>query len=104
MDVLDGVSTIKVAVAYSDKDGNIVTTPGQSAEDYVGLTPIYEDLPGWEGTTSDITKLEDLPMNARAYIQYLEKLLGIPIDIVSTGPERDSTIFVRDLLDQKISH
>ena len=104
LDVLDGVSTIKVAVAYSDKDGNIVTTPGQSAEDYVGLTPIYEDLPGWEGTTSDITKLEDLPMNARAYIQYLEKLLGIPIDIVSTGPERDSTIFVRDLLDQKISH
>jgi adenylosuccinate synthase len=98
LDVLDGLSIIKVAVAYRDAKGNIVNHPGQAADDYVGLEPIYEDLPGWTESTADVTVMSDLPENARAYIQYLEKILGIPIDIVSTGPERDSTIIKRDPL------
>ena len=98
LDVLDGLSIIKVAVAYRDANGKILTRPGQSADDYVGLEPIYEELPGWNESTADIKVMSDLPENARAYILYLEKLLGIPIDIVSTGPERDSTIIVRDPL------
>ena len=98
LDVLDGLSIIKVAVAYSDANGKILTRPGQSADDYVGLQPIYEELPGWVESTADVKVMSDLPANALAYIQYLEKLLGIPIDIVSTGPERDSTIIKRDPL------
>ena len=97
LDVLDGLSIIKVAVAYSDADGKIIHSPSQAADDFVGLKPIYEELPGWNESTVDIKNLSDLPANARAYIQYLEKLLGIPIDLISTGPERDSTIIMRDL-------
>lgn len=96
LDVLDGLETIKIAVAYRNAQGETLTHPPQPADDYVGLTPIYETLPGWSESTADVTSLADLPENARAYIKRLESLLQVPIDMLSTGPERDSTIILRD--------
>ncbi len=96
LDVLDGLETIKIAVAYRNAQGETLSYPPQPADDYVGLTPIYETLPGWSESTADVTSIADLPENARAYIKRLEALLQVPIDMLSTGPERDSTIILRD--------
>ncbi|WP_133129985.1 adenylosuccinate synthase [Legionella yabuuchiae] len=96
LDVLDGLETIKVAVAYRDANGNVLTRPSQAAEDYEGLEPIYEELPGWGESTADLTSKSQLPANALAYIKRLEELLEVPVDMLSTGPERDSTIILRN--------
>lgn len=96
LDVLDGLSTLRIAVAYKNKAGETLTAPPTSADAYLDLTPIYEEMPGWSESTADVTRLEDLPANARAYIQRIETLLEIPIDILSTGPERDSTLILRN--------
>lgn len=97
LDVLDGLDVLKIAVAYKDTQGNIISSPPQAADEFEGLTPVYEEMPGWHETTADITQMNDLPANAIAYLKRIEELLGIPIDMLSTGPERDSTIMLRDL-------
>ena len=97
LDVLDGLDEIQIAVAYQDKNGKRLQAPPNAAEDYEGLTSIYETVPGWQATTADVTSMNALPVNARNYIAYLEKLLGVPISMVSTGPERDSTIMNHDI-------
>jgi len=96
MDVLDGLETIRIAVAYRTQDGQLLSRPPQSADDFVGLEPVYEDMPGWQENTADITSIDDLPANARAYVKRIEAILGIPVDMLSTGPERDSTMVFRD--------
>jgi adenylosuccinate synthase len=99
LDVLDGLDEIKIAVAYQDKEGNRFQSPPNAAEDFEGLTPVYETVPGWQASTFDLKTMSALPTNARHYIDYLEKLLGVPIAIVSTGPERDATIIKQDIWD-----
>jgi adenylosuccinate synthase len=96
LDVLDGLDTIQIAVAYRDKHGTLLSRPPQAAEDYEGLEPVYETLPGWQESTADIKTLAELPANALAYIKRIEELLEVPVDMLSTGPERDSTIILRD--------
>lgn len=100
LDVLDHLKEIKVAVAYRDKQGRHHDTPPSSADDFIDLEPVYETLAGWQTSTEDMTDLEQLPSEARAYISYLEKILGVPIDMISTGPERDSMIVRRQLCEQ----
>ena len=96
LDVLDGLDTIRIATAYQAADGQLLTHPPQAADDFVGLTPIYEDVPGWSESTADVTTLSELPANALAYVKRLEEILGVPVDMLSTGPERTSTIILRD--------
>ena len=96
LDVLDGLDTIRIAVAYRGTDGQLLSRPPQAAEDFEGLQPVYEDLPGWQESTADVTSLDKLPKNARAYVKRIEELLEVPVDMLSTGPERDSTIILRD--------
>lgn len=96
LDVLDGLETLRIAVAYRNADGELLNYPPQSAEDFVGLEPVYEEMPGWSENTADVTSLEQLPENALAYIKRLETLVGVPVDMLSTGPERNSTIILRD--------
>ena len=96
LDVLDELDIIRIAVAYKDSHGKLLSRPPQAAEDFVGLEPIYEDLPGWRESTADITSVDQLPANALSYIKRIEDLLDIPVDMLSTGPERDSTIILRD--------
>ena len=94
LDVLDGLETVKICVAYKDAAGNEIEAP-TDADSYDGLTPVYEEMPGWSESTIGATTLEELPANARAYIKRVEELIGTPIDIVSTGPDRNETIVLR---------
>lgn len=97
LDVLDGLKTIKIAVGYKDASGHRLDYPPQSASAFESLVPIYEEMPGWSVSTADVTDFAQLPSEARAYVRRLESLLGVPIDILSTGPERDSTIMIKDI-------
>ncbi|WP_227370170.1 adenylosuccinate synthase [Halomonas sp. M20] len=95
LDVLDGLETIRVCTGYRSKNGDELDTPVDS-EGYEAVEPIYQDLPGWHDSTLGIKRLDDLPDNARAYISFLEEQTGTPIDIVSTGPDRNETIVLRN--------
>lgn len=94
LDVLDGLEEISICVGYSDADGNPVSSPVDAC-DYDVLTPVYESVPGWSESTLGLKNLNDLPENARAYIERIETLVGAPIDIISTGPDREETIVLR---------
>ncbi len=95
LDVLDGLDTIRVCVEYRRPDGGAAVQP-MDIEGYEELIPVYEDLPGWTESTVGVRTLDGLPANARAYIERIQELLGVPIDIISTGPERKENIFLRD--------
>ena len=96
IDVLDGMKAVKIAVQYKNKSGDILDYPPQAAEDYEDLEPIYEEMPGWSESTENCTTLADLPDNALAYVRRIEALLGVPIDLISTGPERDAMVVLKD--------
>ena len=67
------------------------------ADSYLGLEPVYEDVPGWSESTLGIQALDQLPANAQAYIKRIEELVGAPVDIISTGPDRNETIILRKI-------
>ncbi len=94
LDVLDGLDSIKICVAYQDAQGNNLPVPCDS-EGYEAAIPVYEELPGWSESTFGVQQLERLPAAARAYIKRLEQLVGAPVDIISTGPDRNETIVLR---------
>lgn len=94
LDVLDGLETVKICVAYKNAAGEEIEAP-TDADSYDGLVPVYEEMPGWTESTIGATSLEQLPANARAYVKRIEELIGTPIDIVSTGPDRNETIVLR---------
>ncbi|MFI4963371.1 MAG: adenylosuccinate synthase, partial [Legionellales bacterium] len=100
LDVLDGLDVLKIAVAYKEKNGNLLERPPQAADDFEGLEPVYEEMPGWQESTADVVDMNKLPANAIAYLKRIETLLGVPIDILSTGPERDSTLILRNPFDE----
>ena len=95
LDVLDGLENIRVCVGYRSKDGDVLDNPVDS-EGYEAVEPVYHDLPGWKESTLGAKKVEDLPANARAYISFLEEQTGTSIDIISTGPDRNETIVLRN--------
>ncbi|MCY1423671.1 Adenylosuccinate synthetase [compost metagenome] len=95
LDVLDGLQTVKLCVAYQNAAGELVSEAPTDADSYVGLVPVYEEMPGWSESTVGAKSLEELPANARAYIARVEELVGAPIDIISTGPDRNETIVLR---------
>ncbi|RVU30161.1 adenylosuccinate synthase [Neptunomonas marina] len=98
LDVLDGLEEIKVCVGYRDAAGNVVETLTGS-EDYEAVEPVYETLSGWSDSTVGAKSLDALPQAARDYIKRLEELIEAPVDIVSTGPDRNETIVLRDPFD-----
>jgi adenylosuccinate synthase len=91
LDVLDGLDTIRVCVGYRI-DGQTVLTPPLLSQQFGDCQAVYEDHPGWKESTIGITRYEELPANARTYLERLQALVGIPITIISTGPDRDQTI------------
>lgn len=95
LDVLDGLETVKICVAYKDASGQPVNSMPYDAEGWAGVTPIYEEMPGWSESTVGARSLDALPANARAYIARLSELIHAPIDIISTGPDRIETIVLR---------
>ncbi|MCX8146742.1 MAG: adenylosuccinate synthetase, partial [Azovibrio sp.] len=94
LDVLDGLPTLDICTGYK-LDGQVVDMLPIGADEVARCEPIYETLPGWSETTFGVKRWEDLPANARAYLNRIEELCEVPIDIVSTGPERDETILKR---------
>lgn len=97
LDVLDGIKEIKLCVNYRYKE-RLVDLPPSDADDYSICQPEYITLPGWEESTYGLTNLASLPENARRYLQTIEQLSGVPIDMISTGPDRQHTIIIRNPL------
>jgi adenylosuccinate synthase len=97
LDVLTGWEKIPVCVAY-EVDGVRVDELPASQTDFHHAKPIYEYLPGWKENISTAKSIDDLPVNAREYVKFLEKVSGAPISAIGVGPGRDETIVVRDLI------
>ena len=98
LDVLDGLETINMCIGYEDSSGQIVGTP-RDAADFESLVPVYETVSGWSESTLGVQHWEQLPPNARRYIERIAELVGVGVDIVSTGPDRNETIILRDPFD-----
>ena len=97
LDVLDALNQIPVCVAYKI-DGKTTDEVPAQASGYDRIECVYKTLPGWQTSTEGITSMEKLPMAAREYLNFLEKETGARIGLVSTGPDRDHTIFVDEFL------
>lgn len=96
IDVLDGLKEIKICVAYQTIQGKIIYDFPGILEQLNNIIPIYEILPGWFSPTRGITIFNKLPKEAQFYIRRLEEVLGIPIDVISTGPDRFMNIVLRN--------
>ncbi|BAP56693.1 adenylosuccinate synthase [Thioploca ingrica] len=94
LDVLDGLDPVRIGIGYQ-YNGQKLTTPPISAEAFAQCQPIYLDLPGWQQSTVGIRDYNQLPANARAYLEKLESLIATPIEMISTGAERNQTIIKR---------
>jgi adenylosuccinate synthase len=94
LDVLDGLSEINVCTGYL-LDGQRIDILPLDGDEVAACEPIYETFPGWEGSTFGITEWDKLPANARNYLERVQDFIGAPIDMVSTGPDRDHTILLR---------
>jgi len=93
LDVLDCLDELKICTAY-ELDGEQLSSPPWSTDDLARCQPVFETLPGWKSTTVGMRCYEDLPDPARAYLDRMQALVGVPIQLVSTGAERDDTIIV----------
>ncbi|MDD5403942.1 MAG: adenylosuccinate synthase [Sulfuricella sp.] len=94
LDVMDGMETVRLCVGYRIDGGTTDILP-VGAELLSRCEPIYEDMPGWNENTVGVKRYDDLPAKARAYLARMEAICGVPIDIISTGPEREETIVLR---------
>jgi adenylosuccinate synthase len=94
LDVLDGLKEILVCVGY-ELGGRRLDILPLDADDIVACRPVYETFPGWTDSTVGVTRWDDLPLNARRYLERVQALIGAPIDMVSTGPDREQTILLR---------
>ena len=95
LDVLDGLDTVRVGVGYKVMGGGERDMLPVGADALAICEPVYEELPGWKDSTVGVKRHADLPANARAYLARLEQLVGAPIAIISTGPDRAETIVQR---------
>jgi adenylosuccinate synthase len=93
LDVLDGIGPIRICTEYIAAGARLDLLPS-GAEAVAECKPVYEEVPGWDESTFGVKRFDDLPPNARAYLRRIEQLAGVPIAMVSTGPERDETILM----------
>jgi adenylosuccinate synthase len=94
LDVLDGLDSISICTGYKIA-GQVVDEPPLFVDAYADVQPIYEELPGWKESTIGITSYDKLPGNARKYLERVRELVKIPIDMISTGPDREETIVLK---------
>jgi adenylosuccinate synthase len=94
LDVLDELETIRICVGY-EIDGSPISGVPVVVDRFAECEPVYEELPGWQSSTVGVTAYEDLPDKARDYLARIEELAGVPLDIISTGPDREQTIVKR---------
>ena len=94
LDVLDGLETVRICVGY-EIDGEPIAGLPAHVDRFADCRPVYEELPGWSESTVGATANSDLPDNAQKYLARIEALVEVPIDIISTGPDREQTIVRR---------
>ena len=94
LDVLDGLETVRICVGY-EIDGEPIAGLPVVVDRFADCRPVYEDSPGWSGSSVGATSNSDLPENAQKYLARIEELVEVPIDIISTGPDREQTIIKR---------
>jgi adenylosuccinate synthase len=94
LDVLDGLPEIKICIGYRLHGADVDILP-LDADDIAACEPVFETFPGWTESSFGLTRWDDLPANARAYLARVQALIGAPIDMVSTGPDREHTILLR---------
>ncbi|NKB64684.1 MAG: adenylosuccinate synthase [Gammaproteobacteria bacterium] len=94
LDVMDGLEVVKICTSYQYK-GESITLPPYGADALGECTPVYETMPGWKEVTAGVRDYESLPTNAKKYLGRISELIGLPIDIVSTGAERDDTMVLK---------
>ncbi|MCX7058730.1 MAG: adenylosuccinate synthetase, partial [Proteobacteria bacterium] len=97
--VLDGLDVIRMCVGYRIAGGEISLEPPLLADHYGDCEPVYEDMPGWKDSTVGVTDYNRLPLAARNYLERMQALVGVPLDIVSTGADREHTIIRRHPFD-----
>ncbi len=98
LDVMDELETVRICTAYK-VDGKVVETVPIGAEGLARVEAVYEDMPGWRSSTVGVTRYEKLPQAARNYLKRIEEVSGAEVAIVSTGPDRDHTIVLRNPFD-----
>ncbi|HWG77577.1 MAG TPA: adenylosuccinate synthase [Steroidobacteraceae bacterium] len=98
LDVLDGLDTIRIASGYR-LGGQVFSEPPLFVEAYADAEPVYEEMAGWKQSTIGVTELAVLPANAQRYLERIEQLVGVPVNLISTGPDRDQTIIRRHPFD-----
>ena len=94
LDVLDGIKELKLCTGY-ELDGELTDILPMGADEIARCVPVYETLDGWTDSTVGVTQYENLPVNARLYLQRIEQVTGVPVDMISTSPDRDHTIMMR---------
>ncbi|MBS24615.1 MAG: adenylosuccinate synthase [Gammaproteobacteria bacterium] len=94
LDVLDGLEYVKVCTGYAGVGEN-TSEILMDVDRFENLEPVYEELPGWKESTVGAKSMDDLPENARSYIRFIEETVEVPVDIISTGPDREETITLR---------
>jgi adenylosuccinate synthase len=97
LDVLDEMDTVKICVAYKVGEKTVDRFPAD-VEALDHCTPIYEELPGWKTSTTEMREAKKLPANARKYIKRLEELIGCPFHIISIGPRREQSIVIKNVI------
>jgi len=95
LDVLDGVEDVRIAVGYRMPDGSVADILPVGAESLQTCEPVYEEMPGWTDSTAGVREFDRLPINAQRYLRRIEALCEVPVDMISTGPDRDETILLR---------
>ncbi|MFY8142530.1 MAG: adenylosuccinate synthetase, partial [Caulobacter sp.] len=95
LDVLDGLKTLKICVGY-DINGRTFDYLPAGMRDQAAARPIYEEMDGWSESTAGVRSFRDLNANAIKYVRRIEELIGAPVALLSTSPERDDTILMRD--------
>ena len=96
LDVLTGLELLRICVGY-DLDGERISHRPASMKNLARCKPVYEELPGWQEDISQAKQMDQLPVNARAYLDTIEKITAVPVSIISVGPGREDTIIAQDL-------
>lgn len=94
LDVLDGLEVVRICVGY-EIDGAAIKGVPVLVDRFADCRPVYEDMPGWSDSTVGVTAYKELPKNAQSYLSRIEDIVSTPIDIISTGPDREQTIIKR---------
>lgn len=95
LDVLSGFDELKLCTGYRLPDGTLTDRFFPDAQQLAKVQPVYETLPGWSEELNEITERDELPANAQRYLDRIEQVVGIPIEVVSVGPERNQTLMRR---------